>query len=67
LTDDECGCGQPRSESFDPDNHNAYEAKALVCHACATRDGKAKAFTEAGGSTEGLFITVSKKRKGASS
>lgn len=50
-------CGQPRAESFHPDNEDAYEASAVRCHACATGARFAKSFD---GDTEGLSITVRK-------
>lgn len=50
VQDDRCpGCGQPRSESMHPDNDDAYEAKAWVCHACAAKTRKADAIADQGG------------------
>lgn len=32
------GCGQPMSETLDPELEGAYEATAVVCHGCAARE-----------------------------
>ena len=36
------GCGQPLLEAIDPDLEGAYEAHAVVCHACAAREAEQK-------------------------
>lgn len=42
--DEACsGCGQPRSESFDPKGPD-YEATPLRCRACEAREAKAAAW-----------------------
>ena len=66
LGKDDCpGCGQPRSESFDDANHNAYDVHRLRCHACAAREADSKDFQDADGDTAGLYLTVTKTRGGS--
>lgn len=61
LARDECsGCGQPKSQSYDPANHDTYRVGVLRCHACAAREEKQREFQEAGGDTAGLTMTVTK-------
>lgn len=36
------GCGQPMTETLDPELEGAYEATAVVCHGCAAREGEQK-------------------------
>jgi hypothetical protein len=54
------GCGQPKSESFDPANERAYDVTALVCHACAARTHRQASFEDADGDLAGLYMTVTK-------
>lgn len=55
---DRCpGCGQPRHESFDPANQDAYKVHALRCFAC---EGRARKQAKATGDTEGIYYTVEK-------
>lgn len=56
-----CSCGHDRRESMEAENEYAYVAKAVRCHACATRDRASEAYAKQGGSTAGLAFTVSKK------
>lgn len=37
VDDDRCECGEPRSESFNPENEGAYTAKRWVCFACEAK------------------------------
>lgn len=32
------GCRQPKAESFDPKNEDAYDGVTVACHACAARE-----------------------------
>jgi hypothetical protein len=65
LASDDCpGCGQPRSESFADDNHDAYTVRKLRCHACAARDSESKDYAESGGEMGGLYLAVTKTRGG---
>lgn len=59
------GCGHPRSETFDPANHGAYEAVPLQCFACAARDAENRAAADARsnnrvgpGSFDGLYVSI---------
>lgn len=64
LTDSTCGgCGEPRSESFAKENHDAYDVKALVCHACAERDREMNALKESGMEMAGLHLIVKKTER----
>jgi hypothetical protein len=56
-------CGQPISETFDPDNHDAYVAKAVKCGACAAlaKEHKAASDPEQAADMDGMFFTVEKK------
>lgn len=56
MKDDQCpGCGQPKSESFHPDNEQAYTSRRLRCHACAARDADSTAY---GGNRDGLYFAA---------
>jgi hypothetical protein len=56
------GCGQPRSESMDIANEDAYEPHKLRCHACATRDSEQKRMGESQIDSAGLYVSVTKRR-----
>jgi hypothetical protein len=51
------GCGQPTDETMDADGPG-YDAVALRCRACETRDRSAEQWRSQGGSTEGLFFSI---------
>lgn len=38
------GCGRPTDETMDPERADAYDARVVVCHACAAADRAEKAF-----------------------
>ena len=56
---DQHHCGQPASESFDPDNEDAYVASGARCHACAAAARKAATFKN----LDGLSISVSRENQ----
>lgn len=59
------GCGNPRHESFHKDNFSAYEATALRCHACATRDIETTSRSKSENTVnDGIYISVTKKEGG---
>lgn len=61
VTRDECpGCGQPRSQTYDAANAQAYHVAKRRCHACAEREAAEQEFNEAGGDTAGLHFMVRK-------
>lgn len=65
LANDDCpGCGQLKAESFAIENHDAYDVKALVCHACAERGREQHALQEAGMEMAGLHLVVNKSKRG---
>lgn len=51
------GCGLPRDETMSKEASDAYKARSLRCHACATRGRKAASVQDQKG-TEGLYFTV---------
>lgn len=57
------GCGQPRADSFDPANADAYDVRSLRCHACAAREETSHQFSDAGGQLAGLYLTVHRRRE----
>jgi hypothetical protein len=58
------GCGQPKHECMSPDGP-AYEATAIRCRACETRDRKANAWRDNDNAeTAGLFFVVSEAEEG---
>lgn len=52
------GCGQPRSESMDPENEFRYEPTVLRCHACKTVAREADSLSESKANLKGLMIGV---------
>jgi hypothetical protein len=47
LHDEICqGCGNPLSESMNPDNDGQYKATRLVCHGCRAREEAARSDQE---------------------
>lgn len=54
------GCGQPRDQSFDPANSEAYEASLRRCHACAESQRAVKSIRESGMEPEGLYASVAR-------
>lgn len=40
------GCGQPKHESFAPENTYAYRGVALNCHACGAKTRAARAASD---------------------
>jgi len=52
------GCGQPRSESMDPENEFRYRPTVLRCHACKTVADAADNLSEQKTKTGGLMIGV---------
>lgn len=55
------GCGNPKAECFDPKNEDDYEAEPLRCHACATRDRKAKLVgSDEHADASGLYFAVTR-------
>lgn len=59
---DLCECGQPRSESMDKQSEFAYTAEPLRCHACRAIARGGERFAESGADSNGLFISVNKRR-----
>lgn len=59
---DLCECGQPRSESMEARNEDAYRAEPLRCHACAAIAHGAERFVQPNAKTAGLFFSVTKTR-----
>ena len=62
------GCGNPASETMDPDADGAYESVPLTCFACAARDAENRAVSDARSkesqtstSFDGLYIGVQKR------
>ena len=56
------GCGEPKAESYDPDNSEAYEVHTLRCHACAARDARGDAIAEDDkAEAHGLSLYVTRK------
>ena len=56
--DDACaGCGQPRSETMDP-NGPDYEATPLRCRACEVREARANQMAQQDGSMYGMKFAV---------
>lgn len=47
--DELCTCGNSLLESTDPEMEGAYEAHAVVCHACAAREAASKKFADSNG------------------
>jgi hypothetical protein len=54
------GCGQPRTESLDPANEGHYSASPHRCHACAAMSRAVRAWSDAGGTTDGVTFYVTK-------
>lgn len=55
------GCGQERVVSMDAASEFSWTVQPVRCHACATRERRAKAMVEGGAETSGLQFIVSKK------
>lgn len=56
VQDTKCsGCGHDRAESMAAATEDDWVAKPIRCHACATRDRAARAFTEQNGDSAGQF------------
>jgi hypothetical protein len=61
LEGDTChGCGQSRTESLDPANEGRYSAQPHRCHACAAMSRAVRAWSDAGGTTDGVTFYVTK-------
>jgi hypothetical protein len=60
-----CECGQPRSESMNPDSEGAYVAEPLACHACRAIARSGEPFAESPRASQGLFISVTKRTRRA--
>ena len=59
VDDDTCsGCGQPRTESMDPDNQGAYAAKRFVCFACEAKHRAEEQMTDRDALRYSYFATV---------
>lgn len=56
--DEQCTCGNPLMESTDPELEGAYEAQAVVCHACAAREAASKKFADADGVKLATHLTA---------
>lgn len=62
------GCGNPKSECWDPDRDGTYEAIAVQCFACAARDAENRRASEArasdrmgSSSFDGLYFAVTER------
>jgi hypothetical protein len=55
------GCGHPRDESMSKEAMDAYESKAMRCHACAARDRAHKKFTSQPHDDAGLYYTIGRR------
>jgi hypothetical protein len=62
---DLCECGQPRSESMNPANEDAYVAEPLRCHSCRAIARGGEPFAEAASGSQGIFISVTKRARRA--
>lgn len=51
------GCGQPRVESFDPENEEMYRGVPLACHACAAKRRAEKKLDD----LDGVYTLVEKR------
>lgn len=63
LEDDTCkGCGQPISDSQNPDLEEAWAAEVIRCHACAAATRRANQFQK-DGDMAGAHIHVHPRRE----
>lgn len=65
LAEDEANrcrdCGHDLTETMAPDAEDAYDATLTRCHGCAAAARRVAAFTDEGGRTEGLQISVHRR------
>lgn len=52
------GCGHHRDETTDAESQHKWDAEAVVCHACAARDQRAKAFRNNKGDESGVYWRI---------
>ena len=58
-----CGdCGHPLVESTAAENEAAYDASITKCHACVAAARRVASFQEDGGKTEGLKVSVFRRK-----
>jgi len=54
-------CGQPWSESTDPNNEEGYTAQLVRCHACTASAQRVRAYQDKNSSTDGLHVHIRKR------